>query len=126
MKKFLSVKGKVVKGRTAKHEITAPKEERLCSTCRPSLSPTSTFQPWEAGGQQSHPAAPVLPGDTGNEGSTAKMQSLVPVPLPHAQDVRCPRCSCTGRSDCKGRSKARCKVYNGRNMTQFLNEMKVR
>lgn len=114
---FLSVKGKVVKGRTAKHEITALKEERLCSACRTSLSPTSE----ETGRQQSHPAAPVQPGGTGNEESTGKMQSLVLVLLPHAQDVRHPRCSCTVRSDCKGRSKARCKLCYGRNMTQFLN-----
>lgn len=51
-----------MKGRTAKHEITALKEERLCSTCRTSLSPTSE----EAGRQQGHPAAPVQPGGTGN------------------------------------------------------------
>lgn len=70
-----------------------------------------------AEGQQSHPAAPAQPGGTGHQGSTGKMQSLVPVLLPHAQDVRCPCYRCTVRSDRKGRSKARCKLYYGRNMT---------
>lgn len=63
-----------MKGRTAKHEITALKEERLCSACRTWLSPTSM----EAGRLQSHPAAPIQTGGTGNKGSTGKMQSLVP------------------------------------------------
>lgn len=66
-----------MEGRTAKHEITAPKEEGLCSACRTQLSPTSV----EAGGQQSHPAAPIQLGGTGNKGSTGKMQSLVPLEL---------------------------------------------